>query len=159
MKMDRNKMCFVKALNLRSTHFGHLWEVYDLNSLTCTLKVSWSTSSCYLYSVYVYCRFGKVRDRGNGSMDKMMDSSFNLNHLSCENCGLFPVPQRRGKYCAGLSLSLSCIQVQTLKPSLLVIRSLFYLYKLFKLVPKIRNSQLVLVRHAIFIGYTAFQIQ
>ncbi|CAL5392790.1 unnamed protein product [Camellia sinensis] len=43
---------------------------------------------------------GKVRDQGNGSMDKMMDSSFNLNHLYPKNCGLFPVPLRRGKYCA-----------------------------------------------------------
>lgn len=51
-------------------------------------------------------RYGKDRGQGNGSMGKVMDSSYNLNHLLCENCGLFLAPSRRGKYCAGFPHAL-----------------------------------------------------
>ena len=55
---------------------------------------------------FVCFRSGKDKDLGNGSMDKLMASLFNLKLLPFASYGFFLVPLRRGRLFAG-SLSLS----------------------------------------------------
>jgi hypothetical protein len=49
-------------------------------------------------------RSGKGRDLEDGSLTRVMDSLYNLNHQFYGRYGLFRVQQKRAEHCAGKSL-------------------------------------------------------
>ncbi|RDX60191.1 Hsp70-Hsp90 organizing protein 2 [Mucuna pruriens] len=55
-----------------------------------------------LLMTFYACRSGRAKDQESGNMPRVMVSLFNLSHLPCESCGLYPVQMKRDRHCAGI---------------------------------------------------------
>lgn len=56
-----------------------------------------------LLMTFYACRSGRAKDQESGNMPRVMVSLFNLSHLPCESCGLYPVRMKRDRPGAGFS--------------------------------------------------------
>ncbi|RYR73830.1 hypothetical protein Ahy_A02g008350 isoform A [Arachis hypogaea] len=75
---------------------------------------SFSKAACLVTPKSIIA-YPQAKDQGSGNMRKMMASLFNLRHLLYESSGLFQVPMKRDRRCAGIRMDMFTFLVETME--------------------------------------------